>query len=222
MLASINAASIPTLNVALNVDKLNLTTTSPSVQVFPSPNSPYADAQTLLGWSSSVVKDAPTEVLDSLANMINAGNDPIIASRYEWKGSQLLVVRQDSSLTNVFVEANIQGSIASEVSIGRHVYTSLYSSAPTDADSGTEIAAVGYERQRVPFSSVVGGAAYNTQDIIFGPASTGGWGTITHVAIHDAPEGSNLLYHGLLEVPKTILEDDEFRYRINYLGVSLT
>ena len=66
------------------------------------------------------------------------------------------------------------------------VYLALYTSNPTDADSGTE---VDVDRQAITFGSVAsGGTISNTADITFTsmPAAN-----VTHVGIHDHISAGN-------------------------------
>jgi len=81
------------------------------------------------------------------------------------------------------------------------VYLALYTSNPTDADVGTEVAGgLGYARQLVAPSvwSFAGTPSFwwqnSTTPITFGPA-TGSWGTVTHLGFRDAASGGNLLIH---------------------------
>ena len=80
------------------------------------------------------------------------------------------------------------------------VYLALYTSNPTDADSGTECSGGSYARQSITFGSVAsGGTISNTADITYTsmPATT-----VTHVGIHDHVSAGNLLFHGALSSSK--------------------
>ncbi len=92
----------------------------------------------------------------------------------------------------------------------------LYTSNPTDADTGTEVSGGGYARQSVTFAAPAGGAVQNTADIVF-PTATAAWGTITHVGIRDAVTGGNLLFYGSLSTPKTIGVGDTFKLPVGQL-----
>ena len=91
------------------------------------------------------------------------------------------------------------------------VYVSLYITDPTDADSGTEVSGTNYARQSVAFSAPTNGVTSNSSDITFPTAGSGGWGTITHAAIHDAVSSGNLLFHSALTSSKVVNEDDTFK-----------
>src|SRR5512142_3058440 len=80
------------------------------------------------------------------------------------------------------------------VTPGTNVYVALYTSDPTDADTGTEVAAADYARQQVTAWNAPGTtrATQNTNAIPW-PKATSSWGQITHIGIRDALTGGNLL-----------------------------
>jgi hypothetical protein len=100
------------------------------------------------------------------------------------------------------------------------VYVALYTSDPTDADTGTECSGTSYARQSVTFSSPSNGATSNSAAVEF-PQAGGSWGTITHIGIRDASTGGNLLYHTALDASKTIATGDVFRIASGSLTVTL-
>jgi hypothetical protein len=100
------------------------------------------------------------------------------------------------------------------------VYLGLYTSDPTDADTGTEVSGNAYARQAITFGAPSNGVTSNTAAIEF-PQATGSWGTITHIGIEDALTGGNLLYHTPLDASKTIATGDVFRVAIGSLSVTL-
>lgn len=100
------------------------------------------------------------------------------------------------------------------------VYLALYTSDPTDADSGTEVSGGSYARQSITFGSPSNGVTTNSAAIEF-PQATGSWGTITHVGIRDNLTTGNLLYHTPLDVSKTIASGDIFKIAIGSLSVTL-
>lgn len=100
------------------------------------------------------------------------------------------------------------------------VYLGLYTSDPTDADTGTEVSGGSYARQSITFGAPSNGVSTNSAAIEF-PQATGSWGTITHVAIRDALTLGNLLYHTPLDASKTIASGDIFRIAIGSLSVTL-
>jgi len=100
------------------------------------------------------------------------------------------------------------------------VYVALYTTDPTDADTGTECSGTSYARQSVTFSSPSNGASTNSAAVEF-PQAGGSWGTITHIGLRDASTAGNLLYHTALDASKTIATGDVFRIATGSLSVTL-
>jgi hypothetical protein len=100
------------------------------------------------------------------------------------------------------------------------VYLALYTTDPTDADTGTECSGTSYARQAITFGAPSNGASTNSADIEF-PQAGGAWGTITHIGIRDASTAGNLLYHSPLDASKTIATGDVFRIASGSLSVTL-
>ncbi|MNW38150.1 hypothetical protein D3C74_152090 [compost metagenome] len=95
------------------------------------------------------------------------------------------------------------------------VYIALYTSDPTDADTGQEIVGGGYTRVQVVFSAptIVARRAVtsNNADVAF-PTATSDQGIAAFVGIRDAATGGNLIYHGAVKKPRIILENDLIRF----------
>ncbi len=68
------------------------------------------------------------------------------------------------------------------------VYLGLYTTDPTDADTGTEVSGNAYARQSITFGAPSNGVTTNTAAIEF-PQATGSWGTVAYVGIRDASTG---------------------------------
>jgi hypothetical protein len=100
------------------------------------------------------------------------------------------------------------------------VYLALYTTDPTDADTGTECSGTSYARQSVTFGAPSNGVSTNSAVIDF-PQAGGAWGTITHIGIRDALTVGNLLYHTPLDTSKTIATGDVFRVASGSLSVTL-
>jgi hypothetical protein len=100
------------------------------------------------------------------------------------------------------------------------VYLALYTTDPTDADTGTECSGTSYARQSITFGAPSNGVSTNSAVIEF-PQAGGAWGTITHIGIRDALTVGNLLYHSPLDASKTIATGDVFRIAIGSLSVTL-
>lgn len=101
------------------------------------------------------------------------------------------------------------------------VYVALYTTDPTDADTGTEISGNGYARQSVTFGAPSNGASVNSAAVEF-PQATGSWGTVAYIGLRDASSGGNLLYHSPLDASKTISTGDVFRISAGNLSVTLS
>jgi len=100
------------------------------------------------------------------------------------------------------------------------VYVALFTSDPTDANTGTEVSGGGYARQPVTFNAPTNGQVTNASDILF-PVATASWGTVTHVGIYDAQTGGNLLFSGALTTSKTISANDQLKIAAGSLSISL-
>lgn len=100
------------------------------------------------------------------------------------------------------------------------VYLALYTTDPTDADTGTECTGTSYARQSITFGAPSNGVSTNSAAIEF-PQAGGAWGTITHIGIRDALTTGNLLYHTPLDASKTIATGDVFRVAAGSLSVTL-
>jgi len=99
-------------------------------------------------------------------------------------------------------------------------YLALYTSDPTDADTGTEVSGGSYARQAITFSSPSNGVTSNSGAIEF-PTATASWGTVGYVGIRDAVTSGNLLYHTALDASKVIDTGDIFRISSGNLTVTL-
>jgi len=108
----------------------------------------------------------------------------------------------------------------SSVTSPTKVYLALYTSDPTDADTGTEVSGGAYARQAITFSAPSNGSTSNSSTITF-PTATANWGTITHMGIRDASSGGNLLFYGPLSVSKTITTGDQFIVNSGNLVVTI-
>jgi hypothetical protein len=99
------------------------------------------------------------------------------------------------------------------------VYLGLYTSDPTDADTGTEVTGNGYARQSITFGAPSDGVSTNSAAIEF-PQATGSWGTVAYIGIRDASTSGNLLFHTALDASKAIATGDVFRIAIGSLSVA--
>ena len=65
-----------------------------------------------------------------------------------------------------------------------------------------------------------GGTTSNTGAVSF-TASGGDWGTITHIGIHDASTGGNLLWHGSMTASKTVADGDTLEFSIGNIDLTI-
>lgn len=100
------------------------------------------------------------------------------------------------------------------------VYLALYTTDPTDADTGTEVSGGSYARQSITMGAPSNGVSTNSADIEF-PQATGSWGTVAYIGIRDALTSGNLLYHTALDTSKTIDTGDIFKIATGSLSVTL-
>jgi hypothetical protein len=100
------------------------------------------------------------------------------------------------------------------------VYIGLYTSDPTDANTGTEVSGGSYTRTAVTMGAPSNGVSTNSAAVEF-PQASGSWGTVGWIGILDATSSGNLLYHTPLDTSKTISSGDIFKIAIGGLSVTL-
>jgi hypothetical protein len=101
------------------------------------------------------------------------------------------------------------------------VYLALYTSDPTDADTGTEVSGGDYARQSITMGAPSNGVSTNSAAIEF-PQCTVAWGTVAFIGIRDALTTGNLLYHSPLTTSKAIDVGDIFKISVGSLSVQLS
>lgn len=99
------------------------------------------------------------------------------------------------------------------------VYVALYTVAPTDSSTGTEVSGGSYARQSAAFTTS-GNTASNTSAIEY-PTATAGYGTVVAVAVLDASSSGNMLAYAALSANKTIATGDVFRIPAGDLDITL-
>ena len=97
-------------------------------------------------------------------------------------------------------------------------YVALYTVAPTDSSSGTEVTGGSYARQAASFSVASGGSTSNSSNIDFTgmPACT-----VVAIGITDALSGGNILIYGSLSANKSLDAGDTLRITSGDLDISL-
>ena len=99
------------------------------------------------------------------------------------------------------------------------VYVALYTVAPTDSTTGTEVTGGAYARQSASFTTTAS-ATTNASAIEY-PTATAGYGTVVAVAVLDASSGGNMLAFASLDASKTIATGDVFRIPAGDLDITL-
>jgi hypothetical protein len=126
-----------------------------------------------------------------------------------------------AEMSNYLENALINGTLrATSYTAPTTVYVALYTSDPTDADTGTEVSGTSYARQAVTFGAPSNGVTTNSAAVEF-PQAGGSWGTVSYIGLRDASTSGNLLYHTALDAAKTIETGDVFRIATGSLSVTL-
>ncbi|PNQ79703.1 MULTISPECIES: hypothetical protein [Paenibacillus] len=103
------------------------------------------------------------------------------------------------------------------------LYIALYTSNPTDADTGQEVSGGGYVRRAVTFSEPViedrRAVTFSVGDVPF-PIAGADWGLVTHIGIRTAATGGNLVYHGAVKTPRTVQTNDTVRFLAGQIKVN--
>jgi hypothetical protein len=120
-------------------------------------------------------------------------------------------------LENALINATLRNTSYTSVAI---VYVGLYTTDPTDANTGTEVSGGSYARTAVTFGAPSNGVSTNSASVEF-PEATGSWGTVGWIGILDAATSGNLLYHTPLDTSKAISSGDIFRITSGNLSVTL-
>jgi len=127
-----------------------------------------------------------------------------------------------AEISNYLENALINGTIrATSYTAPSTVYVGLYTSDPTDANTGTEVTGGSYVRQSATFAAPSNGSSASNADITF-PQATANWGTVGWIGILDASSSGNLLYHTALDASKTIETGDIFKIASGNLTVTLS
>ena len=100
------------------------------------------------------------------------------------------------------------------------VYVGLFTAAPTDTTSGTEVSGGSYARQVLSVTTASSGVVTSDADVNF-PQATDNWETIVALGIHDALSSGNLLMYTDLTTSKTIENGDILKVSSGSLTVTL-
>ena len=126
-----------------------------------------------------------------------------------------------AEMSNYLENALINGTLrATSYTAPTTIYVGLYTTDPTDANTGTEVSGGSYARTAVTFGAPSDGVSLNSAAVEF-PQATGSWGTVGWIGLLDASTAGNLLYHTPLDVSKVIASGDIFKIAIGSLSVTL-
>jgi hypothetical protein len=120
-------------------------------------------------------------------------------------------------LENALINGTIRGTTYTAPTT---IYVALYTSDPTDANTGTEVSGGSYARTSVTFAAPSNGVSVSNADCTF-PQCTSSWGTVGWIGLMDASTSGNLLYHTPLNTSKTIETGDIFKIASGNLSVTL-
>ena len=129
-----------------------------------------------------------------------------------------------AAISNYLEEKWLNTMRGSSYTAPANVYIALFTTQPTDAVAGTEPAGSSYNRQPVTFTSPVQDndkcTIKNSTEIVFA-AATESWGTISWVGLFDAAAGGNMLWQGAVNTAKTVDIDDQVRFQVHELVITL-
>lgn len=98
------------------------------------------------------------------------------------------------------------------------VYLALYTVAPTEGTSGTEVTGGSYARKTVAFTASASGATSNSANVDFTgmPACT-----VVAVAVCDALTSGNIIAYGTLNANKVVAAGDTLRIASGDLDITI-
>ena len=128
------------------------------------------------------------------------------------------LIYQNIALANIGDGSGLQPS-----AVPGNIYLALYTTDPTDADSGTEATYTNYARIAVVRSAVgftVASADVTNAAVVTFDTSGGTPNTITHVATHTAITSGDMLHYGELTTPFTVLTNGIPKFEIGNFKVT--
>ena len=129
----------------------------------------------------------------------------------------LKLLYQNINMANIGDASGLQPS-----AIDGSVYIALYTTDPTESDTGTETIYTSYARVAVVRSvvgwTVSGNTCTNASTITF-PTSTGGTETVTHFGIRTAITGGDLIHYGALTSSLLITNGITPKFNGGYISI---
>ena len=101
-------------------------------------------------------------------------------------------------------------------------WIALYTVAPTDSTSGTEVTGGAYARKDSSglWGTPAGGAVENDTEVPFVQASGADWGLVVAFSIMDASSGGNMHHWGDLTASKQVYDGDTAKFPIGDLDLT--
>lgn len=149
------------------------------------------------------------------------------------------------NLSNWAEENILKLSVGKAAWTNTNVYAALYTTAPGDSTSGTEVSGTGYARVQVSngtnsvfgntytsgsstgikndgtYNATSSGLAGSGSGIITFPQATASWGVVTAVALLDNSTGGNIIWYGTLTNSKTVDANDTVSFAAGDLQLTI-
>lgn len=101
-----------------------------------------------------------------------------------------------------------------------NVHVALFSTAPTDSTSGTEVTGNGYARQTVTFSGASNGLIQSSGNVTFTANAASTWTTAVAVALMDASTSGNIMVFGALSPTRTLKDSETLTFESTDIEVT--
>lgn len=99
------------------------------------------------------------------------------------------------------------------------LYIGLFTTTPTSAGGGVEVATGSYVRQAVTFAAPSNNQCLSIGSINFATPSLD-WGNLVGAALFDALTGGNMLYFGNLVTPRVVYANDPVFFPAGYFAIT--
>ena len=125
-----------------------------------------------------------------------------------------------TTLQNNVIDHRLRGTASSGATTA---YLALFSTAPTEAGTGTELTvANNYARIACGFTAASSGATANAAEVLF-TATGGAWSAIVGHALYDqAAVGGNMLYYQDTVSGPTLADGDSYKFDAGDIDASET
>lgn len=99
------------------------------------------------------------------------------------------------------------------------LYIGLFTTTPTSAGGGVEVATGSYVRHVVTFAAPSNNQCLSIGSVDFA-TPTADWGELKGAALFDALTGGNMLYFGDLVTPRTVYATDPVFFPAGYFAIT--